>query len=36
VGGVLNPVILEALTTGGFVLAEENHLDSGNKFYVEA
>jgi hypothetical protein len=35
VGGVLNPVDLEVLTTRGFLLAEENRLEIGNKFYVE-
>jgi hypothetical protein len=35
VGWVLNPVDLEVLTIRGFFLAEENHLENGNKFYVE-
>ena len=35
-GRVLNPIDLGVLTIRGFFLSEENHLEIGNKFYVEA
>ena len=35
-GRVLNTVDLEVLTIRGFFLAEENRLEIGSNFYVEA